>query len=64
MSDKICPIMAAGWISNHQNLKGRAIYWANDPKEHLPKCLKEKCALWRTTVGKAGLEHYCGLRGT
>ena len=57
MSDKICPIMAQGFLANpHQGIIKNSI----DAVKKLPKCLKEDCELWlkENRMGQAG---YCGL---
>jgi hypothetical protein len=57
MKDKICPIMAKGWLANEY--AAMPILRNTFHPDRLPRCLKEKCACWITT----GDEEfgYCGL---
>ena len=70
MKEKICPIMAQGWISGY-NVSAAQFFdlstepFINDNINRLPKCLKENCALWCTTIEfDENHKHkgYCGLR--
>lgn len=57
MSEKICPLMAQGYMSNpHQNSIKNLI----EACKKLPKCLKENCALWVDQF--LGTEPHCGLK--
>lgn len=52
--EKICPIMARGWLSNKWAAKGSETTFNF---ENLPKCLKEKCQMW----DKSGTINKCRL---
>lgn len=58
MQDKVCPVLTIGWISNFNNLTGRAIYDHPKDVKNL-KCLKEDCALW--IPQHLDVSGYCGL---
>lgn len=46
--EKICPIMARGWLSNRYSAFSTSSSDRDNTfkYERLPKCLKEKCAWW------------------
>jgi hypothetical protein len=48
--EKICPIMAQGWLSNKYSSRGSSTF----SLENLPKCIKEKCAFWNKFCGACG----------
>lgn len=63
MKSKICPILVNGYLSNSNIDPQGLIRHINKigmiKPDPLPKCLKEKCALWIEPY--LGSEGYCGL---
>ena len=61
MKDRICPVMAQGYMSNpNQN----SIENQAEAIKKLPKCLKENCALWIiTSFSESAGKHESGNCG-
>ena len=60
MKEKICPIMAQGWINGYISNQFNTAMNSEEAIKRLPKCLKENCALWVEEDG-LGKQGYCGL---
>lgn len=63
MAEKICPIMAQGWIAGYMSIRWENPMDSRETIRSLPKCLKEKCALWipESFAGSLHGEARCGL---
>ena len=58
MSEKICPIMAKGWLANKYSARTDAEMFL---MKFLPPCLERKCACWVRI--NSLVPGHCGLIG-